>query len=453
MSSLIIEDTVLTVPSGSALGERADEINVRQLTAVNITLSGTINGQAISGTLVFGDSVQTLTNKSFADDTNAFVAASDNTVQVFISADGSTNTSAVLEFVQTADRIYTVPDSGADCAFVMTEGAQTINGEKTFTNINFTTLAIDAIGESTANHGVYIDSIRLREDTLTTPAITLASINPVGGDTNITLSVAPKGSGALIADVPDNAAAGGNVRGTNAVDFQISRAAATQVASGLRSVIISGQNNTSSGDFSVVVGGDTNTASGNCATVPGGSNCSATGMYSVAMGRRAKALNTGSFVLADSTNADFSSTAANEFACRFASGYHITGGPFRLNDSYKIYSGAQTQTTDTTPTTLFTIATTTDRAYLFTAKVASSSTTTLAGLTAVYKKSVRVKNVSGVITIGTPFDDLVDCDPELVTTSIDFTSSGTDILLRVTGESAILLTWRGTVDELSVAFI
>ncbi|KAB8143049.1 hypothetical protein F8S13_12490 [Chloroflexia bacterium SDU3-3] len=71
-----------------------------------------------------------------------------------------------------------------------------------------------------------------------------------------------------------------------------------------------------------VGGGEGNRATGAYATVPGGLSNSA-GAFSMAAGRRAKALNTGSFVWADSTNADFSSTADNQFAIRAANGMFI----------------------------------------------------------------------------------------------------------------------------------
>jgi hypothetical protein len=45
--------------------------------------------------------------------------------------------------------------------------------------------------------------------------------------------------------------------------------------------------------------------------------------YAFAAGRRAKAVNTGAFVWADSQNADFSSTAANQFLVRAAGGVGI----------------------------------------------------------------------------------------------------------------------------------
>jgi hypothetical protein len=71
-----------------------------------------------------------------------------------------------------------------------------------------------------------------------------------------------------------------------------------------------------------VGGGEGNTATGSYATIPGGLSNSA-GAFSMAAGRRAKAMNTGAFVWADSTNADFSSTADNQFAIRAANGMVI----------------------------------------------------------------------------------------------------------------------------------
>jgi hypothetical protein len=73
-------------------------------------------------------------------------------------------------------------------------------------------------------------------------------------------------------------------------------------------------------------GGEGNTATGPYATIPGGLSNSA-GSFSMAAGRRAKAVNTGSFVWADSTNADFSSTADNQFSIR------ATNGMFIANDA------------------------------------------------------------------------------------------------------------------------
>lgn len=55
---------------------------------------------------------------------------------------------------------------------------------------------------------------------------------------------------------------GGNARGSKAVDLQVDRALATQVASGANSVITGGKNGTASGANSAVCAGNTNAASG-----------------------------------------------------------------------------------------------------------------------------------------------------------------------------------------------
>jgi hypothetical protein len=87
-----------------------------------------------------------------------------------------------------------------------------------------------------------------------------------------------------------------------------------------------GQSNTASGSNATIGGGSSNTASGYAAAVPGGRDNTAQGMYSFAAGRRAKANHPGAFVWADSTDADFASTANNQFAVRATGGVSFTTG-------------------------------------------------------------------------------------------------------------------------------
>jgi len=77
-----------------------------------------------------------------------------------------------------------------------------------------------------------------------------------------------------------------------------------------------GEANTADGQFATVGGGFVNTASGDFATIVGGSRNTANGNYSFAAGRRAKAQNDGTFVWADSEDADFASTAPDQFLVR-----------------------------------------------------------------------------------------------------------------------------------------
>ncbi|MBI1805054.1 MAG: hypothetical protein HY033_08850 [Ignavibacteriae bacterium] len=84
-----------------------------------------------------------------------------------------------------------------------------------------------------------------------------------------------------------------------------------------------GFDNAASSGGATVGGGQFNTASGNFATVPGGSSNSATGGYSFAAGQQAKAMHNGTFVWADSENADFASTGENQFLIRAKDGVGI----------------------------------------------------------------------------------------------------------------------------------
>jgi len=67
----------------------------------------------------------------------------------------------------------------------------------------------------------------------------LAAESAGTGEANIGIALSPKGTGAITAQVPDGTTAGGNARGANSVDLQMSRVANTQVAS-LRFCTISG---------------------------------------------------------------------------------------------------------------------------------------------------------------------------------------------------------------------
>lgn len=94
--------------------------------------------------------------------------------------------------------------------------------------------------------------------------VNVDSLTAVASTTNADFVIRPKGTGAILAAIPDGTATGGNKRGANAVDLQTSRGAASQVASGLYS-FTAGYGNTASNNMSVSLG-RSNTSSG-----PGGS--------------------------------------------------------------------------------------------------------------------------------------------------------------------------------------
>lgn len=93
------------------------------------------------------------------------------------------------------------------------------------------------------------------------------SLTAAASTTNADAAFIPKGTGAILAAIPDNTATGGNKRGANSVDLQTSRVYSTSVASGTSSVAI-GYDNRAAGNNSVSIG----------------NSCRADGNNSLAMG-------------------------------------------------------------------------------------------------------------------------------------------------------------------------
>ena len=121
----------------------------------------------------------------------------------------------------------------------------------------------------------------------------------------------------------NNATVGGGNGNTASGMNSISAGGNGNTASGQKSVVAGGLSNQATGTESAVGGGGSNIASGTNATVPGGTDNEAAGNYSFAAGRRAKANHNGTFVWADDTNADFASTATDQFIIRAGAGVGI----------------------------------------------------------------------------------------------------------------------------------
>jgi hypothetical protein len=136
----------------------------------------------------------------------------------------------------------------------------------------------------------------------------------------------------------DRSSVGGGDSNTASGDRSTVGGGENNTASGSRSTVGGGNNNTASSFASTVGGGDRNTASGEASTVSGGELNCAGGSFSWAGGRRAKVRpaadpggtgpcsglapypggsgHQGTFVWADSQDADFVSTGSNQFLVR-----------------------------------------------------------------------------------------------------------------------------------------
>jgi hypothetical protein len=113
----------------------------------------------------------------------------------------------------------------------------------------------------------------------------VAITNNHTGQTNSSVVITPKGTGAFIlGPKPDGTAVGGNARGNYAVDHQLDRNSNSDVASGPNSCIGGGQRNVASGAYSVVAGGQVTVASGSNSFAGGGLGVTASGNNSFAGG-------------------------------------------------------------------------------------------------------------------------------------------------------------------------
>jgi hypothetical protein len=175
------------------------------------------------------------------------------------------------------------------------------------------------------------------------------SLTAVSAATNADFAVKPKGTGAILAAIPDNTTAGGNKRGANAIDLSTAtRSNADRVASGDSSVII-GQNcrayNTGAvaiglGVFSgglQSVGLSTGFASGDYAFSIG-NNSTASGRASVAFGGTqyggVTASGEASVAQGNSTASGLFSIAVGESNTASAQGASAVGGRNNLANAY-----------------------------------------------------------------------------------------------------------------------
>lgn len=135
------------------------------------------------------------------------------------------------------------------------------------------------------------------------------SITAAGASTDVDLALRPKGYGALTAQVADSTSAGGNKRGIYAVDWQLNRAIATQVAAAY-AVIGGGRENIASATYSSVTAGYQNSASAARAGIAGGSGNVANGIGAFIAG--------GDLSLASGANATvgggWTNTASGQYA-------------------------------------------------------------------------------------------------------------------------------------------
>jgi hypothetical protein len=163
-------------------------------------------------------------------------------------------------------------------------------------NSKGTIIAGDGTDAKTLTAGA--QGFQLSADSAQTLGVIWSKTQPITGDSLVADNRVARLDGSTGLPVPmqssglevnDNGAltsvgSGGNARGTDATDLQVTRALVTQVASGARAVIVGGQANTASGADSVQTGGTTNASAGTGSFGGGGSGNSAANQYSIVVG-------------------------------------------------------------------------------------------------------------------------------------------------------------------------
>ena len=120
----------------------------------------------------------------------------------------------------------------------------------------------------------------------------------------------------------------GNLVGASAFTSTISGGGLNRILDGSHRATVGGGRLNSIGPdapFSTIAGGYSNSIAtqATAATIPGGSSNSVAGAFGFAAGRRAQANEPGTFVWGDSTDVDFASQGANEFAVRATGGVRL----------------------------------------------------------------------------------------------------------------------------------
>lgn len=308
------------------------------------------------------------------------------------------------------------------------------------------TISIAATGTGLTN---WTEGVNTSAPNATVPAV---YFNATNAATNVDAVIAPKGSGALLAATPDNAATGGDKRGTYAVDLQLGRAAATQVASGSSSVIAGGVSNTASGSQSGVLSGTANSATGGNAVVIGGGSSTASGSYALAHGFTVTADGIYSFATGNR------STARGLYGARA----HSNGRFAADGDAQRVTYTGRISTTNNTVTELTLdggagssttrIVLPNDSTYVFDILVVARRTDADNESAGYQFTGVIDRNANAASTaiVGTVTKTVIAEDTAAWDVTVDADTTNGSLRIQVTGENAKTIRWVAVVNTVEV---
>jgi hypothetical protein len=165
--------------------------------------------------------------------------------------------------------------SATDARFFIITSGTSVRGESN--SLATTVLLWGAQLEFAASANTYIPTTSAA--VYGTPTLSFSGVSEIGLLSTGALYLQPAGTGAIQAQATTSTTAGGNARGSWSVDWQLTRASAAQVASGVVAVVAGGGQNTASNTYATVSGGQANTASNLHSVISGGLLNTASGIY------------------------------------------------------------------------------------------------------------------------------------------------------------------------------
>jgi hypothetical protein len=358
---------------------------------------------------------------------------------IFTHSTGLTpNSGDAALYIKSDNKAYIKDSAGAE---VIVGGTGTIAG--TLGTVDNAVPRADGTGGVTAQGSdIVID------DATTSTANNVAITNQHAGQTNSSLVLSPKGTGALIlGPKPNGAASGGNARGTYAVDLQNQRTAATQVASGSDSALVATIHCTVSGARAGAFAAASSSVTANASAVIAGNVASAGGILSLASGDNVSTTGTYSFAQSRGALADRLSMQAH------ASGSFAGSA---TGDAQRARFVLRNKTTTNAAVELFLDGSAT-RLTIPSGKYLTG-TINIAGIksdgtaAASYIRQFSIKNVAGTTSlVGTV--NTIGTD-EAASTSISITANDTNDALKVevTGITSETWRWVAAVDVVEVAY-
>lgn len=259
--------------------------------------------------------------------------------------------------------------------------------------------------------------------------------------TNADFVASPKGTGAFQLHIADAAISGGNKRGGGAIDLQLERSAATQVASGLYAIAI-GRRNTASGAQAIAIG-NTNSVTGAGSMALGASN--------TVSGQNAYASGFNHSVTAVAASAIGSSAMSNRIGMlAHAAGVFSNPGEAQREEYVlraRTLSGATFDLTvdGNTPNANNTIAIETDSTYAFWGLIVARREDADNESAAYEIKGVIDNNAGTTAFVGTPTLTILAEDSPAWDVAIVADDTNDALGIKVTGVAGQTIRWSGSV--------